>query len=190
MHILHLIKTSEGAGWALHLMQEIKKRDPNISFSVAIPPGGKHAHAYHVLCRNVYEFDYQLNLSIFQRGKILREIVSKDNPDIIHSWFTQTTLYARLFLRKFKIPRLFQVVGPAHLENWLFKWGDIKSVNKYDYWIATSKYIFNKYRKNGIDKSRLFLNYAYVDILNLLESKGDVVVENLKVIYSSQVSYI
>ncbi len=189
MHILHLIKTSEGAGWALHLMQEIKKRDPNISFSVAIPPGGKHAHAYHVLCRNVYEFDYQLNLSIFQRGKILREIVSKDNPDIIHSWFTQTTLYARLFLRKFKIPRLFQVVGPAHLENWLFKWGDIKSVNKYDYWIATSKYIFNKYRKNGIDKSRLFLNYAYVDILNLLESKGDVVVDNLKVKYNLPENY-
>lgn len=110
MHILHLIKTSEGAGWALHLMQEIKKRNPFISFSVAIPLEGKYTNAYHDLCRNVYEFDYQLNLSILKRGKILREIVRKDNPDIIHSWFTQTTLYARLFLRKFHIQGYFRLL--------------------------------------------------------------------------------
>lgn len=189
MHILHLIKTSEGASWALHLMQELKDRNPQISFSVAIPSGGKHTNEYLELCRNVYEFDYQLNSSIQQRGKMLQDIVKKDQPDIIHSWFTQTTLYARLFLRKFNIPRLFQVVGPLHLENKLFKWGDIKSANKNDYWIATSKYILEKYKKGGVDESRLFLNYAYVDVLQLLENKMQVVVEDLKAKYNLPAHY-
>ena len=76
----------------------------------------------------------------------LRKIVKNENPDIIHSWFTQTTLYARFFLRDIKIPRLFQVVGPLHLENKLFKFFDIYSAQKNDYWIATSNYIFNKYK--------------------------------------------
>lgn len=180
MHILHLIKTSEGAGWALHLMQELKERNPQISFSVAIPTGGKHTQEYLDLCRNVYEFDYQLNFSILQRGKMLQEIVREDQPDVIHSWFTQTTLYARLFLRKFNIPRLFQVVGPLHLENNLFKWGDIRSAGKNDYWIATSKYILEKYKQGGVSENRLYLNYAYVDVMKLLQDKSQVAVQNLR----------
>jgi glycosyltransferase involved in cell wall biosynthesis len=189
MHILHLIKTSEGAGWALHLMQELKEHCPEISFSVAIPFGGKYTNEYLELCRDVYEFDYTINTSIYQRGKKLQKIVGLDKPDVIHSWFTQTTLYARLFLRHFNIPRLFQVVGPLHLETQFFKWCDIKSSNKNDYWIATSKYILDKYKQSGVGEHRLFLNYAFVDVLRLLESKKDCVIKDLKSKYNLPVHF-
>jgi hypothetical protein len=130
MHILHLIKTSEGATWAIKMLQEIKATYNDVTFSVVIPSGGKHFDEYKELCTNVYDFDFKLDSSIFKQGKILKDIVLKENPDIIHSWFTQTTLYSRLFLRNSYVPKVFQVVGPAHLESLLFKLGDIKSATK------------------------------------------------------------
>lgn len=172
MHILHLIKTSEGATWAINLLKEIKKQDKSMTFSVILPSGGKHFDEYKEVCEQVYNFEYRLDKNIFKSGKKFKEIVLKDNPDIIHSWFTQTTLYARLFLRKLNTPRIFQVVGPAHLENFLFKTGDIKSAQKNDYWIATSEYIYNKYLSSGVPKDKLFFNYAYIDVKALLESKA------------------
>jgi len=175
VHILHLIKTSEGATWAIRLLKAIKREYPEITFSVMLPKGGKHFEEYKSVCENVVEFDYSLDKSIFTKGKEFKRIVKSIKPDIIHSWFTQTTLYARLFLRDFKIPRLFQVVGPAHLESTLFKLGDIKSAQKNDYWIATSKYIYKKYTKSGIDKEKLFLNYAFIDVDSFLFSKDKLV---------------
>lgn len=180
MHILHLIKTSEGATWAIKMLQGLKIKYNDITFSVIIPSGGKHFEEYKVLCRNVYDFEFKIDLNIFKNGKVLREIVLKENPDIIHSWFTQTTLYSRLFLRNIKIPKVFQVVGPAHLENLIFKLGDVKSATKNDYWIATSEYIFKKYLNSGVLKDRLFLNYAYIDAKALICSKDNVKTRNIR----------
>lgn len=171
MHVLHLIKTSEGATWAINLIKEIRQRFSNVSFSVIIPEGGKHIGDYYEVCRNVYLFDYRLNYTIINQGIKFRRIVIEDKPDIIHSWFSQTTLYARFFLRNLKTPRLFQVVGPLHLESAIFKYFDIKSAQSNDYWIGTSKYILTKYRDSKIKEQKLFLNYAYIDIDKLLASK-------------------
>lgn len=184
MHILHLIKTSNGAGWALQLMKELKSRFPEITFSVVIPVNGRHSEEYHKICEKVYDFDYKLDFSTLVRGKRLTEIVEKENPEIIHSWFTQTTLYARIFLRKVNIPRLFQVVGPLHLESLIFKWADILSADKNDYWIATSKYILEKYRKSGVADKKLFLNYAFVDVKKLHSEKDLVKPIDLKKKYN------
>lgn len=180
MHILHLIKTSEGATWAIKMLQEIKATYNDVTFSVVIPSGGKHFDEYKELCTNVYDFDFKLDSSIFKQGKILKDIVLKENPDIIHSWFTQTTLYSRLFLRNSNVPKVFQVVGPAHLESLLFKLGDIKSATKNDYWIATSEYIYNKYLNSGVSKDKLFLNYAYIDAKALLASKENIQPRNIR----------
>jgi glycosyltransferase involved in cell wall biosynthesis len=180
MHILHLIKTSEGATWAVRLLEEIHKRYEDVSFSVIIPKGGKHFHEYASFCKNVYEFAYTIDVNLLSSGKEFKQIVLNDNPDIIHSWFTQTTLYARLFLRDIKIPRVFQVVGPAHLENPMFKIGDLKSAQKYDYWIATSKYIYDKYKNTGIPENKLFLNYAFIDVEKVLMAKVQVEPRNFR----------
>ena len=184
MHILHLIKTSEGATWAINQIKELKKAQSTITFSVVIPDGGKHLQEYYEVCENVYLLNFNLNFSIFKTGMELRKIVKNENPDIIHSWFTQTTLYARFFLRDIKIPRLFQVVGPLHLENKLFKFFDIYSAQKNDYWIATSKYIYNKYKDSNVSTNKLFLNYAFIDVNVLLEQKKIVEVEDFRTKYN------
>ena len=46
MHILHLIKTSEGATWAIKMLQEVKKTYKDVTFSVVIPSGGQHFDEY------------------------------------------------------------------------------------------------------------------------------------------------
>jgi glycosyltransferase involved in cell wall biosynthesis len=189
MHILHLIKTSEGATWAINQIKEIKRNFPEITFSVIIPDGGKHIKEYFEVCRDVYLFDYKLNHTILKKGFEFRKIVTKDNPDIIHSWFTQTTLYARFFLRDSKVPRLFQVVGPLHLENIIFKFFDIKSAQANDYWIATSKYIYNKYSDAEVHQSKLFLNYAYIDVAKILKNKESVEVLNFRKQYDIPIDY-
>lgn len=180
MHVLHLIKTSEGAAWAINLLRAIKLKYPEIQYSVIIPKGGRFFSQYEEICDNVVDFDYEINRSIFSKGRVLKEIVKNLNPDIIHSWFTQTTLYSRLFLRNFKQPKIFQVVGPAHLEIKIFKLGDIWSSSKRDYWIATSKYIYNHYKDSDISTDRLFLNYAFIDTEIFLSQANSITQRNLR----------
>ncbi len=166
MHILHLIKTSEGAGWAFEMIKGLSVTYDNISFSVVIPPGGKHFEKYKDVCRDVYEFSFALDIKLLSRGIKFRNIVKKDKPDIIHSWFTQTTLYARLFLRDIKIPRLFEVVGPFHVEKFLWRNLDLYSAQNNDYWKATAQITYDLYRKGGIADSKLFLSYIIANLEN------------------------
>ncbi|SUX48413.1 glycosyltransferase family 4 protein [Chryseobacterium indoltheticum] len=163
MHILHLIKTSEGATWAVNLMRAVREKYPDVRWSVIVPKGGKHFGEYQEICDNVIDFDYSIGTDLLSKGKIFKGIIKDLNPDIIQSWFTQTTLYMRLFLRDFNRPKVFEVVGPAHLEILAFKFGDIWSSSKNDYWITTSKYIYDHYKNGKVPEDRLFLNYAFID---------------------------
>jgi glycosyltransferase involved in cell wall biosynthesis len=174
MHILHLIKTSQGATWALNQLAEMKLKDPSLTFSVILPDGGRHVEEYRKICRNVYFFEYTIGLSTLSSGLKFKQIVLDDKPDIIHSWFTQTTLYMRLFLRNIPIPRLFQVVGPLHLETPIIKKMDIWSAQKNDYWIATSLYIKDKYLQAGVPNSKVLFNYPFIDSAKLLRESASV----------------
>lgn len=174
MKILHLIKTSKGAVWAYNFTKDLKERHPDLKIYVVVPKGGKLYTSYEEFCEEVYDFEFTLGVSAIRRGNRLKAIVKSVDPDMIHSWFTQTTLYARLFLKGINCPRLYQVVGPLHLENKLYKLADIISASKNDYWIATSEYIYNKYKNAGITEDRLFLNYAYIDARELYNKNVDV----------------
>lgn len=77
MHILHLIKTSEGATWAINQIKELSKRYPSLTFSAILPDNGRHIEEYKAVCRNVYIFEYKLNSSFFSKGKIFKEIVKR-----------------------------------------------------------------------------------------------------------------
>lgn len=169
MHILHLVKTSDTAIWVYNLMKEIKLRNDDITFSILLPKGGRYYNQYFEVCENVYDFDFRLDAKVFGRGKKFRSIVLKENPDIIHSWYTQTTFYARIFLRDIKIPRLFEVIGPLHLEFFLSRYADIWSAQKSDYWKATAKYTYKKYESYGVGKEHLFFNYIAADLEQRLE---------------------
>jgi glycosyltransferase involved in cell wall biosynthesis len=172
MHILHLIKTSEGALWALEFIKNIKEKYPEVKISVVLPSDGKYYCDYLLVCDNVFPLTYNLNTKIFKSGFELRNLVRTLEPDIIHSWFAQTTLFSRLFLRDLNIPRLFQVVGPLHLECFLFRTMDLFSAQKNDYWVATSRYTYKKYLEHGVHRKRLFFNYIGYN-LDLIRQRSD-----------------
>lgn len=184
MHILHLVKTSDTAVWVFNLMKEIKLRRDDITFSILLPKGGRYYNQYFEVCETVYDFDFKLDAKVFGRGKELRNIVIKEKPDIIHSWYTQTTFYARIFLRDINIPRLFEVIGPLHLEFFVSRYADLWSAQKNDYWKATAKYTYNKYKNLGVDYNRIFFNYIAADLDQRLELMASAPEVNLRTKYN------
>lgn len=165
MKILVLLKTSNGALWAFNMMKVLKQKYPFISISVILPEGGKYFEKYKDFCEEVIPFDFSIKFSFFNRVWKLRKLIEGTNPTLIHSFFTQTTLYARIACFGKDIPIIFQVVGPLHLENRLFRLADILSgIKSTNSWIATSEYIMHIYLKSGIPSNRVHLNYAYVDL--------------------------
>jgi glycosyltransferase involved in cell wall biosynthesis len=183
MHILHFVKTSEGAKWTLDFIKDSQLHFDGITHSVVIPEGGKYFQEYKNVCINVLVLDFAFNFKILKNGLLLRRLVKKENPDIIHSWFTQTTFYARLFLRDINIPRLFEVVGPMHLESKVYRFFDIYSAQKQDYWKATSEYTFNKYLNHGVPQRKLFMNYIGLDLIEYLDSKESSPLVNIRETY-------
>ena len=68
-------------------------------------------------------------------------------------------MFVRLSLRNTKIPRLFQVPGPLHLENIFFKYAEIMLKQKNDYWAGSCKKTCEIYEKAGIPKDKIFFGY-------------------------------
>jgi len=157
MRVLHLVKTSSGAGWAWREMNELVKLGDEVH--VAMPLGGKNENKYRESGIIVHEcrFSYK---NLFQTIKALRELVEEVQPDIIHSHFVQTTILIRLALRKNATPRIFQVAGPLHLEHWITRNADLLTAQKgIDYWIPTCTWTYDRYVKSGISPERLELSY-------------------------------
>ncbi|MDD6210598.1 MAG: glycosyltransferase family 4 protein, partial [Bacteroidales bacterium] len=68
-------------------------------------------------------------------------------------------------LRSSRIPRIFQVPGPLHLENVFFRKLEIGlSQKKQDYWIGTCKWTNERYLKSGVKSDHLFLCYYGMDM--------------------------
>lgn len=155
MKILHLVKTSTGAGWALREMRELVKLGMEVH--VAIPVGGKQIPKYAEAGIIIHPINYSLAHPISTIKK-LRSIVCEIQPDIIHSHFVQTTLLMRVGLRKSDIPRIFQVAGPLHLEHFFTRKLDLWTANKKDYWIPTCKWVYDTYKKNGVAENRMILS--------------------------------
>lgn len=155
MIVLHLVKTSTGAGWALRQMRELVKS--GIEVHVALPYGGPHMQTYKDAGIKTHALTYSIK-NYFSTASQLRKIVDEVQPDIIHSHFVVTTIIMRLALRKYPMPRIFQVPGPLHLEHFLFRKADIWTANKKDYWIPTCQWVFDTYKKNGIKENRMLLS--------------------------------
>jgi len=138
MRILHLVKTSDGASWAERQMRELV----NIGYDihVALPGEGKLIDKYIQDKIKIHFLD--LNVPIKESYKIpflvskLKKLVKEIKPDIIHSHFVITTLMARLALKNTRIPLLFEVPGPLHLENPIISRLEIFASRKYDFGAA------------------------------------------------------
>ena len=89
-----------------------------------------------------------------------RDIVDSVQPDIIHTHFVTNALTLRLALGKnHRIPRIYQVAGPLHLEHWHTRQADLRTAGMSDYWVASSRCIATHYRNAGVPTGRLFLSY-------------------------------
>jgi glycosyltransferase involved in cell wall biosynthesis len=86
----------------------------------------------------------------------LRGVVAQVMPDLVHSHFVTTTLLARVALRSQRIPRVFQVPGPLHLENVVTRTAEIASANGDDYWIASCEWTRQRYLRSGVSSRRVF----------------------------------
>lgn len=161
MKVLHLVKTSTGARWALIQMIELQKNGYEIH--VAMPTDGSLTNIYHENGIFVHPINYNLKKP-FNTLNSLRQIVKHVNPNIIHSHFVLTTLFIRAALRNSDIPRLFQVPGPLHLENFFFRNIELITSQKNDFWIASCKWTLSRYLKSGINSKKVFLSYYGTDI--------------------------
>jgi len=163
MRVLHVVKTSDGAGWAANLAAVLVRSGAEVH--VALPRAeGRTVEAWRRAGTTIHIAD--LSLPVRHPGKFAtvarnaRRLVDEVQPDLIHSHFVTTTLTLRLALgKRHRIPRVFQVAGPLHLEHWHSRRADLLTAGASDYWIGSSRCINEHYRHAGVPKSRLFLSY-------------------------------
>lgn len=196
MKVLHFIKTSDGARWACEMVEQLVLL--GVEVTVILPcskgkmiPAWKETGAKLIFCYS--EMPVKKIWKYRSVKKRVQKIIHDENPDIIHAHFFSQIILLRNI--KFSKTRIFQVPGPLHLENWIFKYWDIISAKENDKWIASSKYIRNLYLNANISTNRLGLSYygnhleAYEDNDENLKSKYDLnkesfVVGNLSYFYA------
>ncbi len=162
MKVLQIVKTSQGANWAFEQAKYLKEKGINI-ITVLPDAQGVVAQKYIQNDMEICIADFSLPIlkpwKIISRIKNIRNIVKKEKPEIIHTHFVTNIIMCRLALKKSKIPRLFQVPGPLHLESKIFKKIDLITANQFDYWAPSCVKSQNVYLNEGIGKERVFLAY-------------------------------
>jgi len=162
MRVVQVIKTTQGAIWALEQAKWLHDHDVDI---ITVLPNTKAglAEKYRAYGMPMVQADLSLPLlapwKLFSRTKLYRDIVKTYKPDILHLHFLTNVLMGRIALKKFHTPRVFQVPGPLHLESAIYRNIEISSSNDNDYWIGACKKTCDIYRKSEIDKNHVFLGY-------------------------------
>lgn len=166
MRVLHLLKTSTGATWALRQLRELVKL--GVEVHVALPDGPL-VSAYQNFGVNTHILQTAIDIkkpwTNFSRFRALRKLVDNVKPDIIHSHFVATTLTMRLALgRNHPVKRIFHVPGPLHLEHKLFRTAELLTAGKADYWLGSCRWTVSAYQQFGIAPQRIGLVYYGVDL--------------------------
>lgn len=161
--VVHFVKTFDGALWAAEQVNELSKRGWEIHVVSPSLEGryrDKWIKSGAVLHKLDCEFPVKRLWMIPLLVKNLKNLISRIKPDLIHSHFVSTTLMLRFALREERIPRIFQVPGPLHLEHDLFGQWETMWSDHNDAWIASSDFIRNLYlSKYGIPTKRIFKSY-------------------------------
>ena len=168
MKVLHIVKTSVGATWVVHLVRVLRKL--GIEVVVALPSATEGlAPRYSECGAEVVAADLDFPAQrLWQLPAVLarcRALVERVRPDIIHTHHVGTTYVARLALgKKSSTPRVFQVAGPLHLEHAAFARLELSLSGTADWWIATCRWTQDRYRRLGVPRERVFQTYAGTDV--------------------------
>jgi glycosyltransferase involved in cell wall biosynthesis len=163
MRALHVVKTADGADWAAAQAAELVKL--GVEVHVALPTEkGRTVHKWVEAGATIHTAPTDLPVrnpwSVGALTRRVRDLVSAVGPDLIHCHFFGSAVLLRLALGpRHKVPRLFQVPGPLHLEHWPWRTLEISTAGPCDSWIASSRYTLNCYRAARIPESRLYLSY-------------------------------
>src|SRR5579862_6199516 len=149
MKILHIVKTSDGAGWAALEAAELTSLGVEVHVAVPATEGSSmrlwrdtkveiHVAALDFPASRPWQLP-----PVCSRARALVESVK---PDIIHTHHVGPTLLMRLALgKRHTTPRVFQVPGPLHLEHRLYRSWDLSCAGPRDFWIASSRCIKSLY---------------------------------------------
>jgi len=171
VRVLHLIKTTHGAAWALRQLAVLRALGIDVIVALPSTTGGL-APRYADLGAEVVAADLDFNTRepwrLAAALRRCRALVDHVRPDLIHSHFVSTTIVARLALGPgHVIPRLFQVPGPLHLEHAFFRHLDLLTSGPRDSWVATCRWTHDEYLRCGVAPERLFLSYYGTDLARL-----------------------
>ncbi len=191
MRVLQIVKTSDGARWAAWQARVLTRS--GIQVHVVLP--STHGEALPLWQESGAQLHFaNLNLPLHQprRWAMVRrkvhELVEQVSPDLIHSHFVTNILALRLALgRAHPIPRIFQVPGPLHLESPLTRWLDLKSFGSRDYWIASSRYTRELYRRFNAPRERLYLSYYGTPLERVCATRTGTLRERLGISSTAQV---
>jgi glycosyltransferase involved in cell wall biosynthesis len=167
MKVLQIVKTSEAAYWAARQAMVLARR--GVSVHVVLPSAsGAAIPVWEHTGAALHFLDCSLPLSnplkLPNAAKKVRQLVDQIDPDLIHSHSVTTTMMLRIALgRNHRVPRVFQVPGPLHLEHWYTRQAELALAGENDFWIASSEFTRELYRAASVAADRLFLSYYSTD---------------------------
>ena len=168
MKVLHLVKTVDGAGWALRQIRELVRCGVDVVVALPSATAGlapRYASVGAEVVAADLDFSLRHPVRLMGAARRCRALVRSVRPDVIHSHFVSTTLTARLALgRGHPVPRVFQVPGPLHLENAAFRRVELATAGPADYWIASCRWTQAEYLRRGVAARRVFLSYYGTDL--------------------------
>lgn len=166
MRVVHILKTSDGADWALRQVEELVRLGVDVHAVLPCPTGKLMESWRRSGARlHIANLDFPASTPWKLPGRILeaRKLAERLKPDIIHLHHFGPAMLVRAAMPSASAPlRIFQVPGPLHLEHAFFRRWDVSSAGPNDYWIATSRFILGLYEAAGVARSRLFLSYHTV----------------------------
>jgi glycosyltransferase involved in cell wall biosynthesis len=171
MRVLHLVKTSDGAHWAARQARVLVAL--GIDVHVALPDtAGQAVDEWTEAGARIHLVNCNLPVRaphlLTGQARRIRRLIKEVDPTLIHSHFVSTTLMVRIALgRDHRVPRLFQVPGPLHLEHPPYRYAEIATAGSADAWIASSRYVCELYQRAGVESGRVFLSYYGMDIASL-----------------------
>ena len=178
MRVLQIVKTTDGAKWAVDQVAELCSA--GIDVHVALPNfTGRLAERWQQTGATLHCGDLDMPVrrpwELPAVLRLARQLVDRVAPDIIHSHFFGPTLVLRYALGKqHPIPRIFQVPGPLHLEHAVYRHWELSAAGRNDYWVASSRYVKRLYENAGVSSDRLCLSYYGNYHESSTESRDDV----------------